>query len=56
MVRAPAMHHATRSQPGLPISRAISADTMKMPEPIMTPTTSMVESKRPRPRENSAGT
>src|SRR5258708_5586573 len=26
---------------------------MKMPEPIMTPTTSMVESNSPRPRENS---
>src|SRR5256885_1331349 len=48
------MAQATRSQPGLPICRDISAETMKIPEPIITPTTSMVESKSPSPRENSA--
>src|SRR5580658_4809844 len=52
MVSAPANAHATSSHPALPISRAISADTMKIPEPIMTPTTTMTESKRPRPRAN----
>src|SRR5206468_11464074 len=44
---------ATSSQPGLPMSRAICADTMKMPEPIIEPTTTMVESYRPSPRLNS---
>ena len=33
--------------------RAMSADTMKMPEPIIEPTTTIVESYRPRPRVNS---
>ena len=36
------------SQPLEPTSRAMSAETMKMPEPIMVPATSMVASKRPR--------
>ena len=34
----------------LPIFRAISAVTMKMPEPIIDPTTSIVASKRPSSR------
>src|SRR5882757_2786102 len=53
MVSAPATAHATSSQPGLPMLRAISAETMKIPEPIMTPATIMVESNNPNPRENS---
>ena len=32
------------SERGLPMLRAMSADTMKMPDPIMEPTTTMVES------------
>ena len=36
--------HATSSQPGLPTCRAMSAETMKMPEPIIEPTTTIVES------------
>src|SRR5428012_8161 len=36
------------NQPDEPTSREISAETMKMPEPIMEPATSMVESNRPR--------
>src|SRR5207247_10310449 len=52
-VRMPVMTQATSSQPGLPLSRAICADTMKMPEPIIEPTTTMVESYRPSPRLNS---
>jgi hypothetical protein len=35
---------ASRSQPGLPTRRAMSADTMKMPEPIIDPTTTIVAS------------
>ena len=31
----------------------MSAETMKMPEPIIDPTTTIVESNRPRPRWNS---
>src|SRR5208283_3034932 len=55
MVRAALMTQATRSQPGLPIWRDISAETMKMPEPIMEPATTMVESHNPRRRANSKG-
>ena len=47
------MIHEASSQPGLPTLRDISADTMKMPEPIMDPATSMVESKSPRVRASS---
>src|SRR5271157_1955706 len=39
-------------QPGLPMRRDMSADTMKMPDPTITPMTIMVESNRPRPRTN----
>ena len=44
MVSTPAMPQATIIQPALPTSRAISAATMKMPEPIIEPATIMVES------------
>ncbi len=47
------MPQATSSQPGLPIWRDISAETMKMPEPTMMPTTTITESNKPRPRLNS---
>ena len=56
MVRAPVTSQATSSQPGLPIWRDMSAETMKMPEPIMEPATTMVESQSPRRRANSKGT
>src|SRR5271156_94131 len=52
MVRAPVKSQATSSHPALPIWRDMSAETMKIPEPIMTPTTTITESKRPRPRVN----
>ena len=52
-VSRPVSSQAASSQPGLPIVRAMSADTMKMPDPIMEPTTTIVESKSPNPRENS---
>jgi hypothetical protein len=43
-VRTPVATQASRSQPGLPTRRAMSADTMKMPDPIIDPTTTMVAS------------
>src|ERR1700678_622070 len=52
MVSTPVKNHATSSQPALPIWRDMSADTMKIPEPIITPTTTITESNRPRPRAN----
>src|ERR1700683_1221009 len=50
MVSKPVNSQATRSHPALPISRDMSAETMKIPEPIITPTTTITESNRPRPR------
>src|SRR5215469_2171591 len=46
------MNHAASRPPVEPDLRAMSAETMKMPEPIIEPTTMVVESKRPRPRTN----
>jgi hypothetical protein len=43
-VSRPVTSHASSSQPGLPTSLAMSAETMKMPEPIIEPTTTMVAS------------
>src|SRR5579884_169767 len=54
MVSTAVTIHAINIQPGLSISRAISAETMKIPEPIMVPITTMVESNRFRPRTNPA--
>ncbi len=47
IVMTPVTTQTTMSQPAAPTSREISAETMKMPEPIMVPATSMVASKRP---------
>ena len=41
------------SSAGEPVMRAMSAETMKMPEPIMEPMTSVVALVRPRPFTNS---
>jgi hypothetical protein len=46
----PATAQARTSQPGAPVSRADSADVMKMPDPIIEPTTIMVASSGPRRR------
>src|SRR4051812_35967712 len=46
-VITPVSTQIANSQPDEPTSRAMSAETMKMPEPIMVPTTSMVASNRP---------
>ena len=52
MVSTPVNTQAISIQPGLLMRRDMSAETMKMPEPIMTPITTMVESKSPSPRTN----
>ena len=49
IVNAPVMSQTTSSQPADPVCRAMSAETMKMPEPIIAPATIMVESNRPMP-------
>src|SRR6185369_7030421 len=49
----PVITQEASNQPGLPTLRDISADTMKMPEPIIDPATSMVESNSPRVRVSS---
>src|SRR5437764_13549899 len=46
------MIQTTNNHPGEPTCREISAETMKMPDPIIEPATSMVESSNPRPRMN----
>src|SRR5258706_13252600 len=51
-VSNPLMTQAASSPPVDPVWRAISAETMKIPEPIIDPTTIMVESNKPRPRTN----
>ncbi len=50
MVRTPVNTHAASSQPGELIIRAMSAETMKIPEPIIAPITIMVASYSPMPR------
>jgi hypothetical protein len=55
MVSAPATAHATKSQFALPIWRPMSAETMKIPDPIITPTTTITESNKPRPRAKFVG-
>src|SRR5215467_10433601 len=47
------MTQASIIQPAAPVSRAISAATMNMPDPIIEPATIMVESKSPSPRFNA---
>src|SRR5437899_7820576 len=56
-VSRPVTSQTTSNQPGAPTCRAMIEETMKMPEPIIDPATSMVESSKPRPRTNfsSAG-
>src|SRR5687768_4997251 len=44
MVTTPATTHAINSQKGEPTVRLISAETMKIPEPIIEPATSIVAS------------
>ena len=53
MVMTPVTTHAPISRAGELTSRPISADTMKMPEPIIEPMTSMVALVRPSPCTSS---
>jgi hypothetical protein len=55
MVNKPATVHARRSQPGAPLIRDDSADTMKMPEPIIEPITIIVASIGPSARTSLDG-
>jgi hypothetical protein len=50
IVNNPATVHASNNQPGAPINRDDSAETMKMPDPIIEPITIMVASSQPRLR------
>src|ERR1044072_2625954 len=54
-VSTPASAQAASSQPGEPRSRDDSAEVMKMPEPIIEPTTIIVASSRLRPRSRFGG-
>src|SRR5215211_7797747 len=54
IVSTPASAQAISNQPGEPTSRDDSADTMKIPEPIIEPTTIIVASSRLRPRMSLA--
>src|SRR5215471_3944651 len=54
IVNTPAAAHATSSQPGAPTNRDDSAETRKIPDPIIDPITIIVASKRLRPRTRCA--
>src|SRR5690349_10075574 len=54
IVSTPASAHATSSHPGEPTRREDSAEVMKMPEPIIDPTTIIVASSRLSPRTRRA--
>src|SRR5882724_704003 len=50
MVKSPVTTQARSSQPAEPTWRVMSAETMKMPEPIIDPATIIVESQVPSSR------
>src|SRR5581483_6657573 len=50
IVSKPAIAHARSSQPGAPLSRDVSADVIKIPDPIIDPITIMVASIGPSAR------
>ena len=50
MVSRPVITQVASSHPDEPTCRAMSAETMKMPEPIIDPATIIVESSRPSSR------
>src|SRR5215212_12033630 len=54
IVSTPASPHAANSQPGEPTSRDDSAEVIKIPEPIIEPTTIIVASSRLKPRTSLA--
>ena len=53
------MSHTANNPAGEPVSRTISAETMKMPDPIIEPATIVAESKSERaglrPRDGDSG-
>jgi hypothetical protein len=51
-VSNPVTIQTTSNHPGEPTWRAIIEETMKIPEPIIEPATSMVESSKPSPLTN----
>src|SRR5205085_5877353 len=51
-VSRPVTSQTTSNQPGEPTCFPMIAETMKMPEPIIEPATSIVESSKPRPLMN----
>src|SRR5215210_1773745 len=55
IVMTPASAHAASSQPGAPTSRDDSADTRKIPEPIIDPMTIIVASSGPSSRSSVGG-
>src|SRR5919107_3807003 len=55
IVSTPARAQAAKSQPGDPTKRDDSAEVMKIPDPIIDPTTIMVASSRLRPRTSFVG-
>src|SRR2546421_13015875 len=50
MVNKPATPQASTSQPGAPLNRDVSAEVMKIPDPIIEPITIIVASTGPSPR------
>src|SRR4029077_1429846 len=54
IVSKPASAHPSNSQPGAPLNRDDSADTMKIPDPIIEPITIMVASIGPSARTRPA--
>ncbi len=52
MVSTLVITQAMSIHPGLPIMRDMSAETIKMPDPIITPIVIITESNRFRPRTN----
>src|ERR1700730_9327617 len=46
------MTQSTNNHPGEPTCRPMIEETMKIPEPIIDPATSIVESSKPSPRTN----
>src|SRR5215831_16930247 len=50
-VKIPVISHTTSNQPGPPTCLEISAETRKIPEPIIDPATIIVESSKPSARK-----
>src|SRR6185503_20593009 len=55
IVKTPASAQAINNQPGEPTSLDDSAEVMKIPDPIIEPTTIIVASSNPSPRSRFAG-